>query len=216
VRGTFRRDLFFRLNGFSLVIPPLRDRPLDVDALAHVFVERYAKREGYARVPLLSRDCLAALAAYRWPGNVRELRNAIERALVLCQGGDIEIAHLPVEKMRQAMPVRDAAMSRDPRPLPTLYAGNAERSAASVMLAGDQMPARATAPISVVGLDETALVNLAPAELRELASVSERKRILDALAQCAGNQTRAATMLGIARRTLVKKLGQYGIARPRK
>jgi two-component system, NtrC family, response regulator AtoC len=217
VRGTFRRDLFFRLNGFSLVIPPLRDRPLDVDALAHVFVERYAKREGYARVPLLSRDCLATLGAYRWPGNVRELRNAIERAVVLCQGGDIESAHLPVEKMRQAIPVRDAAMSRDPRPMPTLYTSGAERNAAGEMsdLDADTV-ARPTAPIPTVRFDETALVDLAPAELRELASVSERKRILDALAQCAGNQTRAAAMLGIARRTLVKKLGQYGIARPRK
>jgi len=195
VRGTFRRDLFFRLNGFSLVIPPLRDRPLEIEALAHVFVERFAKRAGYARLPRLSPECSQALRAYSWPGNVRELRNAIERAVLLCQGDDIESSHLPLEKMQRTLPMQVSALPpREPRPLQ------------SVRLSSRAAPDDTPRP-----LDE-----LAPSELRQLATEAERKRIVEALSRCAGNQTRAAEMLGIARRTLVKKLAQHGIARPRK
>ncbi|HTR52493.1 MAG TPA: sigma 54-interacting transcriptional regulator [Kofleriaceae bacterium] len=182
VRGTFRRDLYFRLNGFSLVIPPLRDRPLDIAAFAHVFVERFAKQAGHARPPRLSPECLAILRDYGWPGNVRELRNAMERAVVLCEGRDIEPAHLPLEKMRHTL-AAPAPTTREPR---------------AAMPPGP------------------ALHELGPAELRELATQAERKRIEATLAQCAGNQTRAAAMLGIARRTLVKKLARFGIARPQK
>ncbi|HTR51381.1 MAG TPA: sigma 54-interacting transcriptional regulator [Kofleriaceae bacterium] len=201
VRGTFRRDLYFRLNGFSLVIPPLRDRPLDVDALAHVFLERFAKRAGYARQPRLSAECLDVLGNYSWPGNVRELRNVIERAVVLCQGGDIAPEHLPLEKIRHTMPVQDAAPTREPR--------------LNLALRPSRLPARGPSD-EVTDPALRPLEELAPAELRELVTQAERKRIEDALARCAGNQTRAAERLGMARRTLVKKLVRYGIARPRK
>jgi transcriptional regulator with GAF, ATPase, and Fis domain len=79
--GTFRQDLFYRLNVVPLVLPPLRERPADVEALAQHFIERFAREVG-KRVEL-SQGALAALAAYDWPGNVRELRNVLERAAVL-------------------------------------------------------------------------------------------------------------------------------------
>jgi DNA-binding NtrC family response regulator len=195
VRGTFRRDLFFRLNGFSLVIPPLRERPLDVDAFAQLFVERFAARAGYACRPQLADDCRAALREYSWPGNVRELRNAIERAVLLCGGADITASHLPLAKMRQ--PIQQAAGSpREHRPMQ------------SVQLGGGGDAGGAARPPD--------LGDLPPAELRRLAGDAERKLILDTLATCGGNQTRAAEALGIARRTLVKKLARYNVARPRK
>ncbi|HEY7374108.1 MAG TPA: sigma 54-interacting transcriptional regulator [Polyangia bacterium] len=90
-RGGFRRDLFFRLNGMTLTIPPLRERPRDLPVLARAFVAQLAR----GRAPEISEPALAALAAHGWPGNVRELRNVIERALLLCDGPALRPEHLP-------------------------------------------------------------------------------------------------------------------------
>jgi DNA-binding NtrC family response regulator len=90
-RGGFRRDLYFRLNGMSLTIPPLRERPRDLPLLAHAFVASLAR----GPAPRISEAAMEALQAHGWPGNVRELRNAIERALVLCDGPALLPEHLP-------------------------------------------------------------------------------------------------------------------------
>ena len=80
--GRFRQDLLFRIGGFTIVVPPLRDRPEEILPLAEHFVRSSA--DPARAVPQLSADARDALAGYSWPGNVRELKNAIERALVLC------------------------------------------------------------------------------------------------------------------------------------
>ncbi len=99
--GTFREDLYYRIAGVRLRLPPLRERPGDVPLLAEHLAARYAETAGRP-APEWSDGALAALAAYRWPGNVRELQNAVERAVVLARGGPVEARHLPEE-------VRDAA-----------------------------------------------------------------------------------------------------------
>lgn len=93
-KGTFREDLFYRLNVVALELPPLRARRGDVPALALFFLKRYAAENGKA-VASFSEDALAALRAYDWPGNVRELENVVERAVVLCDGPHVERRHLP-------------------------------------------------------------------------------------------------------------------------
>ena len=90
-RGGFRRDLYFRLNGMTLTIPPLRERPRDLPILARGFIAAL----GRGRTPAISEAALAVLRAHAWPGNVRELRNVIERALLLCEGGTLLPEHLP-------------------------------------------------------------------------------------------------------------------------
>jgi DNA-binding NtrC family response regulator len=90
-RGGFRRDLYFRLNGMTLTIPPLRERPRDLPLLARAFVASLAR----GRAPNISAAAMAALLGHGWPGNVRELRNAIERALLLCDGPELLPEHLP-------------------------------------------------------------------------------------------------------------------------
>ena len=90
-RGGFRRDLYFRLNGMTLTIPPLRERPRDLPLLARAFVASLAR----GRRPAISGPAMAVLLAHGWPGNVRELRNAIERALLLCDGPALLPEHLP-------------------------------------------------------------------------------------------------------------------------
>jgi two-component system response regulator FlrC len=83
--GTFREDLLYRLNVVNLRLPPLRERPGDVLALADHFVKKYAAANGVPVRPL-SAEAKRALAAHRWPGNVRELENAMHRAVLLASG----------------------------------------------------------------------------------------------------------------------------------
>jgi DNA-binding NtrC family response regulator len=95
--GTFRQDLFFRLSVFPITVPPLRARPQDIPLLARHFAARFAAEQKRRGPVTLSRAALEALGRYQWPGNVRELENAIERALILCEGDVIapENLHLP-------------------------------------------------------------------------------------------------------------------------
>jgi two-component system response regulator AtoC len=98
-RGTFRRDLYFRLNGIMINIPPLRERRSEIRELAETFCAHAAQEA--QRGPLtIAPTAMAQLLDYDWPGNIRELRNVIERAVVLCEGDVIEVEHLPIEKMR--------------------------------------------------------------------------------------------------------------------
>jgi Nif-specific regulatory protein len=107
--GTFREDLYYRLNVFTITLPPLRDRRPDVPALADYFVEKYA-REHRRETARISSGALDVLCEYAWPGNVRELENAIERAVVVCEGLVIEERHLP-ETIRGASPTQSAPRS---------------------------------------------------------------------------------------------------------
>jgi transcriptional regulator with GAF, ATPase, and Fis domain len=93
-RGRFREDLFYRLNVVNIETPPLRDRRSDIPAIAKFFLDRYAK-ENAKSIDAISAQALDLLVAYDWPGNVRELENAIERAIVLATGTEIEARHLP-------------------------------------------------------------------------------------------------------------------------
>ncbi len=165
---TFRRDLYFRLSGMTLTIPPLRERTDEIEPLARMFLENTARQLGRP-APELSSEALSWLKAYHWPGNIRELRNVIERALLLAGGGRITGAHLPADKPR---------------------------------IAEVEPPSVAAAP------EPTRPLRLRQDDL-------ERQAILDALARCAGNQTRAAELLGMPRRTFCARLKKYGIDGPR-
>jgi two-component system response regulator AtoC len=159
--GRFRQDLFFRLNGIALTIPPLRQRPAELEALVGTFVSATSRQ--LDREPLrVSPAAMQLLRAHDWPGNVRELRNVIERAVVLCTGEAIAAEHLPA-----ALQVAKAS------------------------------------PLDRGSFDDA---------VRSL----ERGRIVEALNQSGGNQTQAAKLLGISRRTLVTRLGELDLPRPRK
>ena len=92
--GAFREDLYYRLNVFSIFVPPLRERKGDVLLLADHFSEKYA-REHRKPIKRISTPAIDMLASYHWPGNVRELENAIERAVLVCEGQVIHSYHLP-------------------------------------------------------------------------------------------------------------------------
>jgi DNA-binding NtrC family response regulator len=165
--GNFRQDLYFRLNGISITVPPLRERTVEIPSLAELFVGQICRQDRRPTVPPVGREALRHLERYEWPGNIRELRNVMERAVLLSGGGEIRPEHLPLEKMSST-----------------------------------------TVPPPRAGSTAGKLVD----EMQEF----ERQRIIDALDKCGGNQTQAAKMLGIARRTLIKRLDLYDIDRPRK
>jgi len=101
--GEFREDLFYRLNVFPLQIPPLRERRDDIGRLARHFVQKYQPVTG-RHVRGLTDAALARLEQYSWPGNVRELENVIERAMILCAGGEIDVEHLAFASTAAAAP----------------------------------------------------------------------------------------------------------------
>ena len=88
--GTFRLDLFYRLNVFPIRVPSLRERKDDIPLLAKYFIERYARSTG-KKIKNIDRKTLELLQAYDWPGNIRELQNVIERAVILCDGETLSI-----------------------------------------------------------------------------------------------------------------------------
>jgi PAS domain S-box-containing protein len=92
--GKFREDLFYRLNVFPLHVPPLRERPEDLPALVWSFAAEFGKLLGKT-IEAIPQSTMEALQRYRWPGNVRELRNVVERAVILCEGPELQI-ELPV------------------------------------------------------------------------------------------------------------------------
>ncbi len=98
-RGTFRRDLLYRLNAMTIVIPPLRERPNEIEALAKYFLSQTATKYG-RQGARLAPAAIAALRAYPWPGNIRELRNTIERAVVISVNNVIDVDDLPLERLR--------------------------------------------------------------------------------------------------------------------
>ena len=165
--GSFRRDLFFRLNSITIEIPPLRQRLSEIEPLARRFAKMAAQRLRLPP-PEIDAEVLVRLRRYQWPGNIRQLRNVMERAVVLAEGGRITADLLPADTY--VGPVPKPSVSASPSP-----------------------PAASTDDVD-----------------------DERQRILEALDRCAGNQTRAAELLGISRRTLVSRMAEYNLPRPRK
>jgi DNA-binding NtrC family response regulator len=104
--GEFREDLYYRLQVVTMHLPPLRERPQDIVPLAMHFLVRYSAVAGLAPgvQPALSSGALEALQSHAWPGNVRELENAIQRALILCRGEDIQPWHLSLDEESDLQP----------------------------------------------------------------------------------------------------------------
>jgi Nif-specific regulatory protein len=92
--GTFREDLYYRLNVFTLFVPPLRDRKPDMLLLVDHFLDKFA-REHKRNIKRISTPAIDMLASYHWPGNVRELENTLERAVLMCDGEVVHGHHLP-------------------------------------------------------------------------------------------------------------------------
>jgi transcriptional regulator with GAF, ATPase, and Fis domain len=221
-RGRFRQDLYYRLNGFTIVLPPLRERTDEIEPLAVHFLRAACKAAG--RKPLdITPDALRLLVGYDWPGNIRELRNVMERAVLLCSGRTIAPEHFPLEKMGRVVSAapEPPPPSRSFRPRADAAPGWNQELETTVSLKGDA--GRPTIPPAPPTLESLGSSPVAPPAVlraepyqRVTDDAAERRRILEALEKCAWNQTAAAKMLGIARQTLVTRMELYNMPRPRK
>ncbi len=178
--GTFREDLYYRIQETLVEIPPLRDRGEDAVLLAKSFAIRFGRETGAAHVEIAA-EALAMIASHAWPGNVRELQSVIRRAVIVARGGDVCARHL------QITPPRSANLTANHR-------------ATSPMT-----PALFQAPIAP---SQSASPETAPASPTTLASIvnmrkqDDVRRVISALEQVHGNVSKAAEMLGVSRPTI--------------
>ncbi len=181
-KGTFRRDLYYRLNVVNVRIAPLRDRKEDIPSLIAHFMARYGRNH------TLTQETLEAMLSYDWPGNVRELENCIQHMVAINSGPLIHMTDMPSMLQnhvasRRAQSMAVAAMAG---PLPRYPAA----------IANDRVPATYVEPGSPV------------VPLMEM----EKRAIREALEYTKGDRAVAASLLGIGRTTLYRKLKEYQIA----
>jgi DNA-binding NtrC family response regulator len=184
-RGTFREDLYYRLNVVPIYIPPLRDRREDIPELATFFLAVY-NAENDRFVSHIDRKALEALQDYRWPGNVRELQNVIERAVVMANGEELTTDLLPPTVLGIAAPRLTRSSSKSGSGIEGLTTDLVQQGLAAAGPSEDNLHAK--------------IVNRVEKEL-----------IIQVLAACDNVQTKAATRLGINRNTLHKKLKEYNL-----
>jgi two-component system response regulator FlrC len=203
--GRFREDLYYRLNVIPLDLPPLRDRPGDLNLLAAHFAERYA-RENDRTVPELVPSFFAALARHPWAGNIRELENVIQRCVVLSQG-----RRLSQQDLHWLLPAEAfEGLPEDPPESIRLEAWTPPPSAASA----PRREAAATPAGAVVADSQKPLVGVAlgtPVVLPLGLSLPELERfwLLSTLSALKGNRTHCAEQLDIALRTVRNKINEY-------
>jgi DNA-binding NtrC family response regulator len=194
--GKFRKDLLFRINAVTILLPPLRERVADIAPLANHFLKQFCQKNGLRQAEI-SQPALQRLQEHAWPGNVRELKNVIERAAFVHNREallpeDFVLDELPSSASGGEVPAMLDATMGDP-------------DVTSVIAPRDMSDRGASAR----SFEISHTVSLSPAE-------DERQRVLAALASCGGNQTRAAKLLGFSRRTLVNRLREYNLPRPKK
>ncbi len=186
--GRFREDLYYRLNVFPLVLPPLRERPGDIPRLVRHFTQRFARRMG-RRIEAIPSAALEALVRYPWPGNVRELQNVIERAVILSPGPSLQVPLADLEIRGQRSEVRDQRSE-----IRGQQSDGGEEASRSPLTSDFRPP--------------TSGLTLADAE---------REHILGALRDTSwvlGGPKGAAARLGMKRSTLRWKMKRLGISRP--
>jgi DNA-binding NtrC family response regulator len=200
--GQFREDLYYRLNVYPIMVPPLRDRKDDIPALVDHFVTRFAAEEG-RKVRGIEPRAIEMLKAYAWPGNVRQLENTVFRAIVLCEGDTLGIQDFPqiaalVDGYEVQIPAAPPAPVR-----PALPQGTAA-------IAGGAMPARSSGGAVSDGMALGIPVVTDGGHVRKLEDV-EADMIRLALHRYRGQMSEVARKLGIGRSTLYRKMKDLGL-----
>jgi len=190
--GRFREDLYYRLNVFPIEAPPLRERREDIPALVSRFIARFNSEEGKS-IEGASPQAMAMLCAFDWPGNVRQLENMVFRAVVLCDGKELQLEDFP---QVSGSALKFADLPAAPTPGDVVEAAfDAREKAMAAAAAYD------CAPVGVI--DEKG-------DIRPLVEI-ERDLIAYAIDVYAGHMSEVARRLGIGRSTLYRKLKEYDL-----
>jgi DNA-binding NtrC family response regulator len=195
--GQFREDLYYRLNVYPVMVPPLRERKDDIPALVEHFITRFAAEEG-RKVRGIEANALRMLQAYAWPGNVRQLENTVFRAIVLCEGDTLEVQDFPqIAALVEGFEVKIPAAPELPRPQPqpAVMVGGVARSAGAAVSDGMALGV----PVVTDG-----------GHIRKLEDV-EADMIRLALHRYRGQMSEVARKLGIGRSTLYRKMKDLGL-----
>ena len=187
--GKFREDLYFRLNVIPLALPPLRDRMDDVPVLVTYFIKKHSQINK-RNCPAVSRETLNILTNYHWRGNVRELENVMERALLLCNGEEIQPSHLLMSSQ-----LGQTTINEDIAAIMTDYS---KTSASNSSQKSFTFSEPQNSPDIGLGIE----VGMSIKE-------AEKRFIFKTLHETKGNRTHAAKTLGISIRTLRNKLNEY-------
>ncbi|MGK0186536.1 MAG: DNA-binding NtrC family response regulator [Verrucomicrobiales bacterium] len=198
--GTFREDLFYRLNVIRIHIPPLRDRREDIRLLADFFLEQIATKKGAPKLRL-SEEALCHLEQYYWPGNVRELENTMKRACVLATTDVLLPKDIPLQQLNQRG--QDSATAEKPLAAPPTLPTATD--------ANSQAPT-ASGPVSVDQAVQTLIEAAEKDPSMQLLPWIEREMTRHAIDRTNGNQVQAAKLLGITRATLRKRLERLDAA----
>ena len=200
--GRFREDLFYRLHVFPITVPPLRERPADIPALARHFLARFAAEEG-KRIRLITPEAVRMLAAFHWPGNIRQLENTLFRAVVLTEGDTIGLAEFPQVSAQVSGPDHDGTPDHAGEPLVPDF----DQPVALPDPFADH-PGALTAP-SPAAADALPLLDAA-GEVRSLEEL-EAELIRYAITHYRGQMSEVARRLQIGRSTLYRKLEALGL-----
>jgi DNA-binding NtrC family response regulator len=190
--GTFREDLYYRLNVIAIPLPSLRERRDDIPLLVAHFLKGKVHSETNRPVQV-TRPAMEILCTHDWPGNVRELENAIERAVALCDGGIIKAADLPPRLLASVKTSNPAADEQTAATLPEVPE--------SALYPLHSAPAPEATPEGGQTGDEPLLPLKSYLQKQELAHLNR------AIQQCGGNKEQAALTLGISVATLYRRLG---------
>jgi DNA-binding NtrC family response regulator len=191
--GQFREDLYYRLNVFPIMVPPLRDRKDDIPALVNHFITKLAAEEG-RKVRGIQPDALTMLSAYGWPGNVRQLENTVFRAIVLCEGDQLGIEDFPqIASLVEGYDIKIPAAPPMPQPAAV---------PAPVMRKGGMEVSDGTA-LGIPAVTDGG-------HIRKLEDV-ESDMIKLALHRYRGQMSEVARKLGIGRSTLYRKMRDLGL-----
>ncbi len=184
-QGSFREDLYYRLNVVPIRLPSLRERASDIPLLVMHFIHKFNTRLKKS-IDGVEPAALARLIGYPWPGNIRELENVVERAVLFCDGDELRLSDLPAEVRGApitALGMSELSLSTTPQPPPSSDAGSGSSD----------------------GLKE---------QVKAAMSRLERELIVRALEQTSGNVTHAARLLKISRKGLQLKMKELGLREP--
>ncbi|HKB92114.1 MAG TPA: sigma-54 dependent transcriptional regulator [Opitutaceae bacterium] len=208
-KGSFRQDLYYRLNVFPVHVPPLRERGDDIIPLAEHFLRRSARRLGI-KVSGFSDTAQQMLRAYAWPGNVRELQNTIERAVILAEPGRaVSSATLGLPILKRPINGTSTLVAPLSTPTPSLPRSTEEPAAASPSFVMPAPYPEETASFSPAEEQAAETTHTFGANGVIPLDELEKQAIFAALKQTGGNRTQAANLLKISIRTLRNKLQEY-------